>query len=265
MSDAELRIVMSARAVVSSGAPFSRWGKPFSDPDVALDEIVALRPQGEPVVLRVEAQGGTVSERLKVDGDWLCLADGSEPRSIPEARWSYNRAASQWAHRLAWLDAWERCEDARWMLHAAAAARVDRRLIVLAQCACARTVLRIVPDREKRPLLVIAATEAWARDRTTMDHVRVATREASYAGIGGRAVDSATYAAASCGGYASGRANSATEPVEAAAEAEVYDSEAGGRPANPEARARALLKMAALVRANISTLDVLMAAVASSQ
>jgi hypothetical protein len=44
---------------------------------------------------------------------------------------------------------------------------VDRSLVVLAACDCARTWLRHVPPGEDRPRLAIETAEAWCRGETT--------------------------------------------------------------------------------------------------
>ena len=58
---------------------------------------------------------------------------------------------------------WARCRRADWMLWIAARASVDRRLVVLAACDCARTALPHVPPGEDRPLRAIETAERWAK------------------------------------------------------------------------------------------------------
>ena len=93
--------------------------------------------------------------------------------------------------------AWRECERADWMLWAVAKVGVDRKIVVTAACACARTALRFVPDGEHRPLSTIETTEAWVRGNTTTEDVRAAAGAAAYAAAGaaGAAADAAAYAA----------------------------------------------------------------------
>ena len=178
---APMQIVMSARAVVSSGAPFGRWGEPFSDPDVALDEISALRPHGEPVVLRVDVVGGTMKQRAELKGDWLCDVRGQAPARLPVPRWAHSAESAEFSRRRSWLDAWELCGDARWMLDAAADEGVDLKLVVLAACACARTSLHLIPSAESRPVKAIDVAESWARGTASPAALRAARASASQA------------------------------------------------------------------------------------
>ena len=50
---AGLSVSMSARPVEAAGAPFAPRSVVYHDAGVALDEILSLRPNHEPVVLRV--------------------------------------------------------------------------------------------------------------------------------------------------------------------------------------------------------------------
>lgn len=158
-----LRVTMSARAAVAIGQPFVPRDVSFSDPGVALDEISTMRAGAEPLVLRVEASGGNSAERKAVTGDWLCDSDGSAPRRVPATRWRQGNDAAAWARERSWVGAWESCQNAMWMFHAAGHAGVAGRQLALAACACARTALRFVPDGERRPRLAIEAVEKWAR------------------------------------------------------------------------------------------------------
>ena len=97
--------------------------------------------------------------------------------------------------------AWRECERADWMLWAVAKVGVDRKIVVTAACACARTALRFVPDGEHRPLSAIETTEAWVRGNTTTEDVRAAAYAAgaaayAAAGAAGAAADAAAYAVA---------------------------------------------------------------------
>ena len=92
--------------------------------------------------------------------------------------------------------AWAECDRADWMLWLAGRV-VARPLVVLAACACARTVLRYVPDGEDRPRVAIETAERWARGEATIAEVRSATADAdAYAYAA--AYTAATYTAATC-------------------------------------------------------------------
>ena len=73
--------------------------------------------------------------------------------------------------------AWAACDRADWLLWIAVKLCVDRRLVVRATCACARTSLRYLPDPEG--LRAIEAAEAWCRGEVTIDQVRAASAGAS--------------------------------------------------------------------------------------
>lgn len=64
------------------------------------------------------------------------------------------------------------------MLHVAVEAGVDRRLVVLAACDCARLALRFVANGEERPRKAIEAAEAWARGETKIEKVDAAAYDA---------------------------------------------------------------------------------------
>ena len=83
--------------------------------------------------------------------------------------------------------------DAEAMLRACE--RVDRRRLVLAACACARTVLHLVPAGEDRPRVAIETAERWARGEATLDEVQRA-REAAWGAYYDDDATAATYAAA---------------------------------------------------------------------
>ena len=91
--------------------------------------------------------------------------------------------------------AWDSCERADWLLWLAA--RTSRReLVVAAACACARTVLHLVPEGEERPRLAIETAEAWTRGEATIDEVRKATDDAYYAADAARGVAPSAHCAA---------------------------------------------------------------------
>ena len=187
--------VFSAREVVAAGEAFRPWGREFHDPGVALDELTSLEPR-EPTVLRVAVGAGRPRSGpwSSVAGDWL-FEPGKAPRRLPRPSWSYSTEARGWSSAREWLEAWEVCDDARWMLHAAASVAVDRRIVVLAACACARTALRHVPEDEARPLRAIETAEAWARGEATAVQARAASLDANDAAAAAYAAANAAYAA----------------------------------------------------------------------
>ena len=63
-------------------------------------------------------------------------------------------------------------EALRWL------AAIDRRLAVWGACACAREVLRYVPEGEERPRLAIEAIERWLAGQAKLDEVSAARRSA---------------------------------------------------------------------------------------
>ncbi len=245
-----LKITMTARAVIARGFAFSPREGSFADADVALDELLSLSAPPEPLVLRVTATGGNAVERARVEGDWLCDAMFDAPRRIPAPVWSYTGEASAWTKRRPWLEAWETCPDARWMLHAAASVGVDRRLVVRAACACARTALDRIPTWEERPRRAIETAEAWTRGEATLDAVQQAA-VASYGSYtaAATAASDAAYAAVGDAAYAAA----------VAAYAAFYAASAAA--ASIAARQRVLARLADLVRGEIATWTVLRAAV----
>ena len=118
--------------------------------------------------------------------------------------------AIEWARNYPTLmAAWEACERGDWMLWLAGKVcrtLPQRKRLVLAACACARTALRYVKVGEKRPRAAIRTAERWAHgDRSvSLQDVRSAADAAIavYAAYAAYAVtsaaaayDAATYAA----------------------------------------------------------------------
>ena len=99
--------------------------------------------------------------------------------------------AVKWVGRKSLKTAWAKCRRADWMLWYAART-CDRKLVVLAACACVRTALKYVAVGELRPLKAIETAEAWARGKAPIKQVRDAARSAAYA-------SAALYAAYSAG------------------------------------------------------------------
>ena len=99
--------------------------------------------------------------------------------------------AVDWAETQPDLEtAWRDCERGDWLLWIAARLAVDRKLIVIAACQCARMALHWLPAGEERPLIAIEAAEAWVRGEATNDEVGAAAAHAAYA------ADAYAYAAA---------------------------------------------------------------------
>jgi hypothetical protein len=160
--------------------------------------------------------------------------------------------------------AWDACERGDWLLWYAARAEVDRRLIVRAACACARTALRYVPEGETRPLRAIEAAEAWTRGEVTIDEVRsaayaaraaAATTTTSYAYTAAYAAYAAYAADAVFAADAVSAATRAADAAAFAADAVAYASAAASAAA---ARAASLREMAVLVRETLPRPEVLL-------
>ena len=264
----EAVIRLTGRAVVAHGEPFVAWGEELSDPDVALDEILSMTGNVEPSVLRVAVKGGRARDRAKVAGDWLCAGDGTPPMRLPHAARTHSHEAVAWASGLTWLEAWEGCEDARWMLHAASAAGVDRRLTVLAACACARTSIHLVPEGEYRPLRAIETAEAWARGQATVRKTKFAGTAANEASWDMREANNEAAQAAAAAAYTATMAVTIAFSIDAqdthiatassaswaAAAIAIAGSSGDGE------RARHLRRLADVVRDKVPTLAVLRAA-----
>jgi hypothetical protein len=110
--------------------------------------------------------------------------------------------AVKWAGGKTPKKAWETCNHGDWLLWVAGKIDIDRKLIVLAACACARTALKYVPMGEERPRKTIETAEAWTRGEATIEQLRVAA-DAAYAAVqaafhaadAAYAADAAAYAA----------------------------------------------------------------------
>ena len=151
--------------------------------------------------------------------------------ACPEAR--------KWAAGYSTLaEAWTACERADWLLWYAGKRGVDRKILVRAACACARTALPHVPPGEDRPRLAIELAEAWCNGCATIAEVRTAANAAAVANA------AAAYAA----NAAADAAYAAAYAAYAAACAASYSANAA---ANAAARSKAHLEMCVLVRALI--------------
>lgn len=177
---------MAAREVIAVGEPFVQRRGEFSDAGVAIDELMSLRAAQEPLVLRVNAVGGTRAQREMVGGDrsdWLCDSDGSEPMRLPRPRWDFGgTAALVWSSGREWIDAWESCHLAEWLLTGASRGGMAgpigyRRAVVLGACACADLLLVELPgEYHLRSPLVACVEEArrWCAGRAARHPVLAA-------------------------------------------------------------------------------------------
>ncbi len=264
---------MAARAVVARDYEFAPRGVAFSDASVAYDEIRALPPPTEPLVLRVTTWGGSKLARERatslVGGDWLCDASLPEPRRIPGPSWWYEDKAALWSQPRTWLEAWETCQDARWLLHAAAEAGVDPRRVVRAAVACARLTLGLVPAGEDAPRRAVEVAEAWAHRKVVPDGMKQVAWAAEVVGATYEGLAAYAYASFSAANVAYAVENamrgerwsyalSVADAANASASAEAYAATVVNGDVSA-ARARALAVRADLVRGEITTLEVLRA------
>ena len=122
------------------------------------------------------------------------------------------RDAINWCGSRSVKEAWEECDRGDWLLWVAAKLGVDRKLIVLAACDCARTVLHLVAKGEKRPRIATETAERWANGEASIDEVRAAdAADAAYA-----ASASAAYAAADAAAAAAYAADTYEDAADAA-------------------------------------------------
>jgi hypothetical protein len=151
--------------------------------------------------------------------------------------------AVTWAKGKSLAEVWETCERADWMLWLCGKmigkqGWPTRRELVLAACDCAETALKYVPKGEERPAKAIETARKWARGKATIQEVRGAAYVAADANVyAASAYAAAAYAAADVAADAAYYA--AAVAAVAAADASV-------------ARAKALKKMAELVRARLA-------------
>ena len=82
--------------------------------------------------------------------------------------------AVKWAGRKTHKRAWETCKQGDWLLWIAGSLDIDRKLLVLAACACVRRALKYIPAGEDRPRIAIETAEARTRGEATIDQVRTA-------------------------------------------------------------------------------------------
>ena len=113
--------------------------------------------------------------------------------------------ATAWVGKRTPAKAWAECKRGDWMLWIAARLGVDRKLLVLGACDCARLSLKYVPKGEKRPLVAIETAEKWCQGKATIESVKAADAAAL-------AAAAAAYAAAAYAAYAAAYAAAAATP-----------------------------------------------------
>lgn len=120
--------------------------------------------------------------------------------------------AMEWCGERSGRAAYEECERADWLLWALGRL-VDRQMLVLAACACARRALQHVPKGEMRPLRAIETAERWSRGEATIRAVRAASAASKAAAKAAdiAAVDSTDVAAWAAARAAAWVADTATE------------------------------------------------------
>ena len=114
------------------------------------------------------------------------------------------REAVEWAKGYPTLTtAWAACDRADWMLWLAGKVcrtLPQRKRLVLAACACARTALRYVKVGEKRPRAAIRTAERWAHGDRSVSLQDV--RSAAYAVYAAASAAASSSAAAAYAVYA---------------------------------------------------------------
>ena len=177
------------------------------------------------------------------------------------SRYRAYKEVQEWAeaHGGPMEELWRDCERGDWMLWLAVRAKIGRRVVVNAACACARTALQYVPAGEERPRRAIETAEAWARGDENLEAVRAAATAAKRFGVSSASA-SAAFAAYAAAAAAYAFAASAASGAYAAATAAVYAADAAALAAANDdmeiARARVLAECAELVRAYISAADI---------
>jgi hypothetical protein len=99
-----------------------------------------------------------------------------------------------WVNDKTIEQSWNECERGDWMLWLAAKL-LDRKIVVKAACAVARTSLKYVKEGELRPLKCIKITERWVIGESTIEEVILARNAAVVAAMVAAVVTAATDAA----------------------------------------------------------------------
>jgi hypothetical protein len=141
--------------------------------------------------------------------------------------------ALEWLQERDAATAWSECPRGDWLLWWAAKVGVERKVVVLAACACARLALPYVAAGELRPLKAIETAEAWYSGKASLGDVRAAyaaddasaaAAAAAYAAADAAhaaayAADAIAYAAAASDAYAADAAAYAAAAIAYAAHA----------------------------------------------
>jgi len=85
--------------------------------------------------------------------------------------------ALEWVGDKSLHEAWNTCERGDWMLWLAAMVEIDRKVLVLATCECARLFLHFFPEGENRPRKAIEIAESWAKGKASLSKVNTAEQE----------------------------------------------------------------------------------------
>lgn len=142
-------------------------------------------------------------------------------------------------------EGWVLCQRGDWLLWLAGYSRVDRKKVVLAACACARTSLVHVASGEERPRIAIETAERWTRSEATIGEVRSASAFASASPFAASAFAAEAAAASAFAAFAA-----------EAAEAAFAAAFAADAAADASARKASLARSAELVREVISWEDI---------
>lgn len=145
---------LTARPVHPARSAFVRLdGQSWGGERDAAEYVRSLASADEPVLLRLEVHG-----RPPTSPDWLC-DPGKPPAAIPRPRWSFSVDSLEWSSTRRWIDAWELCVRADWMVHAAASCGVPTAACVLAVCGLVRASSADPGDAARAAL---GAASAWA-------------------------------------------------------------------------------------------------------
>lgn len=145
-----------------------------SDFGVAHDMLCAWPAPAGPEILRVEFRSDAPAPAWA--GDWW-MEPGAPLRRLAPARWDGSDEALTWTAQRAWVDAWERCPNALWMLRALPRS-IPRNALVRALCTIVRTVLGQRDVQSSASRRAIETAEAWADGRATPLQVCEAANDA---------------------------------------------------------------------------------------
>ena len=92
--------------------------------------------------------------------------------------------AEIWAatQKCSFQESWDNCHRGDWMLWILRNSEHDYKKNILVSCQIARTVLKHVPDDEKRPLKAIRAAEDWVKGKATLKEVEETSKAAKKLG-----------------------------------------------------------------------------------